>query len=98
MCINKIITYFRMDAPLLDLPNFARMLDCEVFSLLNQIPFFMKCQQFRHVFFFKGSAPIPPSSFSQCVKHTNRIIRKDMFFFLPCCVVLSESLMSRNKK
>ena len=54
MCINKIITYFRMDAPLLDLPNFARMRDCEVFPLLNQIPFFMKCQQFRHVFFFQG--------------------------------------------
>ena len=54
MCINKIITYFRMDAPLLDLPNFARMRDCKVFSLLNQIPFFIKCQQFRHVFCFQG--------------------------------------------
>ena len=70
-----------MDAPLLDLPNFARMRDCEVFSLLNQIPFFIKCQQFRHVFFFKGSAPRPPFWFSQCVKHPYRIIRKDMVFF-----------------
>ena len=91
MSTNKIIRYmyFRMEAPLLDWPNFTCM---------SEIPFFMKHQQFRHVF-LKSSAPIPPCKFSQSVKHASRIMRKDMFFFFrPCCVFLSESLMSRNKK
>ena len=71
--------YFRMEAPLLDWPNFTCM---------SEIPFFMKHQQFRHVF-LKSSAPIPPCKFSQSVKHASRIMRKDMFFFFSVRVVLS---------
>ena len=88
MCINKIITYFRMDAPLLDLLNFARMRDCEVFSLLNQIPFFMKCQQFRYVFFFQGLGA-HTSFFIQSMCQAYKQNNQERYVFFSFRVVLS---------
>ena len=92
MCINKIITYFRMDAPLLDLPNFARMRDCEVFPLLSQIPFFMKCQQFRHFFFSKARRPylLLIQSMCQAYKQNNQ----ERYVFFSFRVVLSRQKVS----